>query len=226
MAAAGVPDVKDGCWRATRPGTSTPGPPGWLQPAPLLERRDRRVTPPGSSTTASMSCMPSATTTGRSTSRPRTTGLGARCFEPTVPRPVNLRVDPLEQHMDAPSYPIYVGEKLWDGPSRRGHRPAARGHLHRVPTAAGTGWVQPPRAGRVGAARRRPAARQLTGRGACSRCNTASCLRRAPRAPLAYGVEPSCIACMFFTMTASAVRSSSLGLNHTNSVPGSCCTGT
>src|SRR4029450_6987976 len=38
-----------------------------------------------------------------------------------------------------------------------------------------------------------------------------------------YGVEPSCIACMFFGMTASAVRSSSLGLNHTNSVPGSCC---
>jgi hypothetical protein len=28
---------------------------------------------------------------------------------------------------------------------------------------------------------------------------------------LAYGVEPSCIACMFFSMTASAVRSSSLG---------------
>jgi hypothetical protein len=26
---------------------------------------------------------------------------------------VNLRVDPFEQHMDAPSYPIYVGEKLW-----------------------------------------------------------------------------------------------------------------
>jgi hypothetical protein len=32
---------------------------------------------------------------------------------PTVPRPVNLRVDPFEQHMDAPAYPIYVGEKLW-----------------------------------------------------------------------------------------------------------------
>jgi hypothetical protein len=30
-----------------------------------------------------------------------------------VPRPVNLRVDPLEQHMDAPYYPWYVGEKLW-----------------------------------------------------------------------------------------------------------------
>ena len=24
----------------------------------------------------------------------------------------NLRVDPFEQHMDAPSYPIYAGEKL------------------------------------------------------------------------------------------------------------------
>jgi arylsulfatase A-like enzyme len=34
-------------------------------------------------------------------------------LRPTVPRPVNLRVDPLEQHMDAPYYPIYVGEKLW-----------------------------------------------------------------------------------------------------------------
>lgn len=32
---------------------------------------------------------------------------------PTVPQPVNLRNDPFEQHMDAPYYPIYVGEKLW-----------------------------------------------------------------------------------------------------------------
>jgi len=32
---------------------------------------------------------------------------------PTVPRPVNLRVDPFEQHMDAPYYPLYAGEKLW-----------------------------------------------------------------------------------------------------------------
>jgi hypothetical protein len=31
---------------------------------------------------------------------------------------------------------------------------------------------------------------------------------------------------MFLIMTASAVRSSSLGLNHKISVPGSCCTGT
>jgi hypothetical protein len=30
-----------------------------------------------------------------------------------VPKPVNLRVDPFEQHMDAPHYPFYVGEKLW-----------------------------------------------------------------------------------------------------------------
>jgi arylsulfatase A-like enzyme len=34
-------------------------------------------------------------------------------LRPTVPRPVNLRVDPLEQHMDAPGYPNYAGEKLW-----------------------------------------------------------------------------------------------------------------
>jgi arylsulfatase A-like enzyme len=33
--------------------------------------------------------------------------------KPTVPRPVNLRLDPFEQHMDAPGYPFYVGEKLW-----------------------------------------------------------------------------------------------------------------
>jgi len=34
-------------------------------------------------------------------------------LRPTVPRPVNLRVDPLEQHMDAPAYPLYAGAKLW-----------------------------------------------------------------------------------------------------------------
>ena len=45
------------------------------------------------------------------------------------------------------------------------------------------------------------------------------------RAPFTYVVGPSCIACIFFIMTASAVRSSSLGLNDTNSVPGSFCTG-
>jgi arylsulfatase A-like enzyme len=33
--------------------------------------------------------------------------------KPTVPQPVNLRVDPFEQHMAAPYYPFYVGEKLW-----------------------------------------------------------------------------------------------------------------
>ena len=34
-------------------------------------------------------------------------------LRPTVPRPVNLRNDPFEQHMDAPAYPLYAGEKLW-----------------------------------------------------------------------------------------------------------------
>ena len=34
-------------------------------------------------------------------------------LKPTVPRPVNLRNDPFEQHMEAPSYPVYAGEKLW-----------------------------------------------------------------------------------------------------------------
>jgi hypothetical protein len=33
-------------------------------------------------------------------------------MKPTVPRPVNLRVDPFEQHMGAPAYPLYVGQKL------------------------------------------------------------------------------------------------------------------
>jgi arylsulfatase A-like enzyme len=33
--------------------------------------------------------------------------------KPTVPQPVNLRNDPFEQHMNAPAYPIYAGEKLW-----------------------------------------------------------------------------------------------------------------
>ncbi|MFK4874587.1 arylsulfatase [Novosphingobium sp. ZW T3_23] len=32
---------------------------------------------------------------------------------PTVPRPVNLRNDPFEQHMNAAFYPIYAGAKLW-----------------------------------------------------------------------------------------------------------------
>ncbi len=34
-------------------------------------------------------------------------------LKPTVPLPVNLRADPFERHMTAPSYPIYAGEKLW-----------------------------------------------------------------------------------------------------------------
>jgi arylsulfatase A-like enzyme len=38
---------------------------------------------------------------------------GGALLRPTVPRPVNLRADPFEQHMDAPAYPLYAGEKLW-----------------------------------------------------------------------------------------------------------------
>jgi arylsulfatase A-like enzyme len=34
-------------------------------------------------------------------------------MRPTIPRPVNLRVDPFEQHMDDPGYPHYASEKLW-----------------------------------------------------------------------------------------------------------------
>jgi arylsulfatase len=34
-------------------------------------------------------------------------------LKPTVPRPVNLRNDPFEQHMEAPYYALYAGEKLW-----------------------------------------------------------------------------------------------------------------
>jgi arylsulfatase A-like enzyme len=33
--------------------------------------------------------------------------------KPTMPQPVNLRVDPFEQHMNGPGYPFYVGAKLW-----------------------------------------------------------------------------------------------------------------
>ena len=38
---------------------------------------------------------------------------GGQAVRPTVPRPVNLRNDPFEQHMDSPYYPLYAGEKLW-----------------------------------------------------------------------------------------------------------------
>lgn len=38
---------------------------------------------------------------------------GGALLKATVPRPVNLRVDPFEQHMNAPGYPVYAGEKLW-----------------------------------------------------------------------------------------------------------------
>jgi hypothetical protein len=33
-------------------------------------------------------------------------------LRPTVLRPVNPRVDPLEQHVDAPAYALYAGERL------------------------------------------------------------------------------------------------------------------
>jgi arylsulfatase A-like enzyme len=33
--------------------------------------------------------------------------------KPTVPRPVNLRIDPFEEHMNAPGYPQFAGNKLW-----------------------------------------------------------------------------------------------------------------
>jgi hypothetical protein len=46
--------------------------------------------------------------------------------------------------------------------------------------------------------------------------------RRSPRRDR----QPACIACMFFIMIASVLRISSAGLNITNSVPGSCFTGT
>jgi arylsulfatase len=38
---------------------------------------------------------------------------GGQAITPTVPKPVNLRVDPFEQHIDSPYYPLYAGEKLW-----------------------------------------------------------------------------------------------------------------
>jgi arylsulfatase A-like enzyme len=36
-----------------------------------------------------------------------------QAIRPTIPMPVNLRVDPFEQHMEAPYYALYVGQKLW-----------------------------------------------------------------------------------------------------------------
>jgi len=38
---------------------------------------------------------------------------GGAMLQVTVPRPVNLRVDPFERHMEDPAYPLYAGEKLW-----------------------------------------------------------------------------------------------------------------
>ena len=80
---------------------------------------------------------------------------GGALLRPTVPRPVNLRVDPLEQHMDAPAYPIYAGEKLWtvlpaaamssstQPPSRTSHH--ARHHPTSTPKEWSKRWCRPPR---------------------------------------------------------------------------------
>ena len=42
-------------------------------------------------------------------------------MRPTVPRPVNLRADPFEQHMDAPAYTLYAGAKLFNPGMMLGH---------------------------------------------------------------------------------------------------------
>jgi hypothetical protein len=55
-----------------------------------------------SSTTANSTCSPCATTTGKCTSRSRMSGSPGALLRPTIPRPVNLRDDTFEQHMDAP----------------------------------------------------------------------------------------------------------------------------
>ena len=87
----------------------------------------------------------------------------------------------------------------------------------------------------IGIGRNCPAQREGVAARVARRHRTSASERHAGRRPpaendparaSAYGVEPSCIACMFLIMTASAVRSSSLGLNDTNSVPGSFVTGT
>ena len=77
---------------------------------------------------------------------------------PTVPRPVNLRVDPFEQHMDAPSYPLSAAEKLWTVLPRR-------------PSSSST-WPASPSSHR---ARHRPASTPSNGR------NGAPDRRPAPR---------------------------------------------
>lgn len=76
-----------------------------------------------------------------------------------------LLVQQIEQHMDAPYYALYVGEKLWTVMPAGGPRPAARGHVRGLPAAPGTGRVQPAGARRSAPASGRPTPRQLTERG-------------------------------------------------------------
>ena len=64
-------------------------------------------------------------------------------LQPTVPQPVNLRVDPFEQHMDSPYYPIYAGEKLWTVMPAARDPAAARGHVQGLPSAPGATGLQP-----------------------------------------------------------------------------------
>jgi hypothetical protein len=45
--------------------------------------------------------------------KPNDDWLAGALLRPTIPQPVDLRADPFEQHMDAPSYPIYAGENFW-----------------------------------------------------------------------------------------------------------------
>jgi phosphoglycolate phosphatase-like HAD superfamily hydrolase len=56
---------------------------------------------------------------------------GGAIVRPTVPKPVNLRVDPFEQHMDAPYHPSLHRREGVDRHARGGPRPGACGHVNR-----------------------------------------------------------------------------------------------
>jgi arylsulfatase A-like enzyme len=99
-------------------------------------------------------------------------------MRPTVPRPVNLRVDPFEQHMDAPYYPFYVGEKLWTIMPGRLHSSAARGDVRGVPASSGSGELQSSGDAGLGAERRSQGHRQHLGEQSTLRSRWESRIRR------------------------------------------------
>ena len=74
----------------------------------------------------------------------------------TVPQPVNLRVDPFERRMQAPFYPLYVGEAL-DCHAGWLHPPDARENVRGLSPATGPNELESDRdaVGRAQHGRRR-----------------------------------------------------------------------